>query len=90
MAKLVDPNQNFEEVDENEVMLMNIRDNFQGWDRAQKVAVIQTLPSTWSATQIEEKTGLNRKLVGQVRSGDFSIKQKPRQPTLPQETRERV
>ena len=48
------------------------------------------LPSTCSATQIEEKTGLNRKLVGQVRSGDFSIKQKPIQPTLPQETRERV
>ena len=77
-------------MDENEVMLMNIKDNCQGWDKAQKVAVIQTLPKTWSASEIEDKTGLNRKLVGQVRSGEVSLEEKKREPRLPEETRNRV
>ena len=88
--KHIDSKKEFEEIDENEEILKNIRDKWSDFTRAQQEAVIQILPRGWSAHQISHIAEIPRERVMDVRSGKVNIERKKYKSRLSAGTEDKV
>ena len=88
--KHIDSKNKFEEVDENEEILKNIRDKWSDFTRAHQEAVLQILPRGWSAHEISHVAEIPRKRVVGVRSEKVNIERKKYKSRLNPGTEDKV
>ena len=88
--KHIDSKNEIVEVDENEEILLNIKDKWADFTRAQQEAVIQILPRGWSAHQISNVAEIPRERVMNVRSGKVNIQRKEYKSRLSSGTEDKV
>ena len=69
-----------------EIILKNIKENLQNFSKEEKAAIVSVLPSSWTISEICEKTDIGRRLVLEVRNGGAKVQRKQRNDKLSPET----
>ena len=72
------------------LILDNVKENYTGFNKEQKVAVLTILPKRWPVAEICRTTGAGQRLVTSVRNGTVDLVRKIQKNKISRETVENV